>query len=49
MAPFVGLDVSLKTTSICIVEANGKGSGKGRQSEPVPLLKSWRPGGRISS
>lgn len=24
MALFVGLDVSLKTTSICIVEANGK-------------------------
>ena len=40
MALFVGLDVSLNTTSICIVEANGKLVWEGKAlSEPVPLLK----------
>ena len=44
MALFVGLDVSLKTTSICIVEANGKLVWEGKAlSEPVPLLKALAP------
>lgn len=44
MALFVGLDVSLKTTSICIVEANGKLVWEGKSlSEPVPLLKALAP------
>ena len=44
MALFVGLDVSLKTTSICIVEANGKLVWEGKApSEPVPLIKALAP------
>src|SRR5437870_772615 len=44
MALFVGLDVSLKTTSICIVEANGKLVWEGKAaSEPVPLVKAIAP------
>ena len=44
MALFVGLDVSLNTTSICIVEANGKLVWEGKAlSEPVPLLKALAP------
>jgi transposase len=40
MALYVGLDVSLKTTSICIVEADGTLLWKGKaESEPVPLIK----------
>ena len=46
MALFVGLDVSLKFTSICIVEADGSAIWKGKaESEPVPLIKTlmrWR-------
>lgn len=44
MALFVGLDVSLRTTSICIVEATGKLVWEGKSlSEPVPLLKALAP------
>src|SRR5258708_30295615 len=44
MALFVGLDVSLKITSICIVEADGKVVWEGKAlSEPVPLLKALGP------
>ena len=46
MALFVGLDVSLKMTSICIVEADGSVVWEGKaESEPVALLKAlskWR-------
>lgn len=46
MALFVGLDVSLKMTSICIVKADGSVVWEGKaESEPVPLLKAlskWR-------
>ena len=36
MAMFVGLDVSLRTTSICIVEGDGSlvGKGKSKVSQP---------------
>jgi transposase len=41
MALYVGLDVSLKTTSICVVEANGSIVWEGKaESEPVPLIKA---------
>lgn len=41
MAVYVGLDVSLKTTSICVIEADGTPVWQGRaESEPVPLLKA---------
>jgi transposase len=44
MALFVGLDVSLKTTSICIVEASGKIVWESKApSEPVPLIKALAP------
>jgi transposase len=44
VALFVGLDVSLRTTSICIVEANGKVVWEGKAvSEPVPLIKALAP------
>ena len=44
MALFVGLDVSLKTTSICIVEGDGKLVWEGKAaSEPVPLVKALAP------
>jgi transposase len=43
---FVGLDVSLKTTSVCIVEADGSLVWEGRaESEPASLIKAltrWR-------
>lgn len=46
MALFVGLDVSLKFTSICIVEADGSSVWEAKaESEPVPLVKAlarWR-------
>jgi transposase len=46
MALFVGLDVSLKFTSICVVEANGAAVWEGKaESEPAPLIKTlmrWR-------
>jgi transposase len=46
MAMFVGLDVSLKTTSICVVEADGSAVWEGKaESEPAPLVKAllrWR-------
>jgi transposase len=46
MALFVGLDVSLKMTSICIVEADGSVEWECKaESEPVALLKAlskWR-------
>ena len=46
MPLFVGLDVSLKMTSICIVEADGSVVWEGKvESEPVPLVKAlsrWR-------
>jgi len=46
MALYVGLDVSLKTTSICVVEANGTVTWEGKaDSEPTPLVKAllrWR-------
>jgi transposase len=43
MAFFVGLDVSLKTTSICVVEADGSPVWEGKaESEPIALIKpSW--------
>lgn len=41
MALFVGLDVSLRTVSICIVEANGTVVWQGKAlSEPVALIKA---------
>ena len=41
MALFVGLDVSLHTISICIVDGNGKLIWEGKvASEPVPLMKA---------
>jgi hypothetical protein len=46
MAMFVGLDVSLRTTSICIVEADGSLVWEGKaESEPASLIKAltqWR-------
>src|SRR5260370_30253823 len=46
MALFVGLDVSLKTVSICVVEADGTVVWEGKAlSEPVPFvegLANWR-------
>jgi hypothetical protein len=46
MALFVGLDVSLRTTSICVVEADGSTIWEGKaESEPAPLVKTltrWR-------
>lgn len=46
MALYVGLDVSLKTTSICIIETDGTLVWEGKaESEPVPLVKAllrWR-------
>ena len=46
MALYVGLDVSLKTVSICIVKADGSLVWEGKDlSEPVPLIKAlsrWR-------
>ncbi len=46
MALFVGLDVSLRTTSICIVAADGKAVWEGKAlSEPLALtqaLSKWR-------
>jgi len=44
MALFVGLDVSLHTISICIVDGNGKLIWEGKiASEPVPLMKALAP------
>lgn len=50
MALYVGLDVSLKTTSICIVEADGATVWEGKaESEPMPLVKALaRWGGKIA-
>jgi transposase len=46
MTLYVGLDVSLKTTSICVVEADGSPVWEGKaESEPSPLVKAllrWR-------
>jgi transposase len=46
MALYVGLDVSLKTTSICIVSAEGSIVWEGKaESEPIALIKAligWR-------
>lgn len=46
MAMFVGLDVSLKTTAVCIVEADGSSVWEGKvESEPASLVKAltrWR-------
>lgn len=46
MGLFVGLDVSLKTTSICIVEADGSPVWEGKaESEPSALVRAlarWR-------
>jgi len=46
MALFVGLDVSLRTTSICVVEPNGSAVWEGKaESEPALLIKAllgWR-------
>jgi transposase len=39
MALYVGPDVSLKTTSICVIEADGTPVWDGQaESEPVPTL-----------
>jgi transposase len=41
MALYVGLDVSLKTTSICVIDADGTSVWEGKaESEPVPLIKA---------
>jgi transposase len=41
MALYVGRDVSLKTTSICIVEANGTLVWEGKaEREPAPMIKA---------
>lgn len=46
MAVFVGLDVSLRTVSICVVEADGTVIWEGKTaSEPLPLIErlaEWR-------
>jgi len=43
MALFVGLDVSLRTTSICVVEANGSPVWEGKaESEPTMLIRRTR-------
>ena len=46
MAVFVGLDVSLRTVSICVVEADGTVVWEGKTpSEPLPLIErlaKWR-------
>src|SRR4051812_33791931 len=46
MAMYVGLDVSLRTTSICVVEADGSLVWAGKaESEPASLIKAltrWR-------
>ncbi|MGH2198874.1 IS110 family transposase, partial [Enterococcus faecalis] len=46
MAPFVGLDVLLKTTSICVIDADGATVWEGKaESEPTALVKAlvnWR-------
>jgi transposase len=46
MALYVGLDVSLRTTSICVVEPNGSAVWEGKaESEPALLIKAligWR-------
>ncbi|MEA2897727.1 MAG: hypothetical protein QOJ84_3342 [Bradyrhizobium sp.] len=40
MAMFVGLDVSLNTTSVCIVEADGSPVWEGKvENEPASLIK----------
>ncbi len=44
MALFVGLDISLHSISICIVDGNGKLIWEGKvASEPVPLVKALAP------
>jgi transposase len=44
MALYVGLDVSLRMTSICVVEADGSSVWEGKaESEPVPLVKMLSP------
>lgn len=44
MEHYVGLDVSLQSTSICIVQASGKIVWQGKAaSEPVPLIKALMP------
>jgi transposase len=44
MALYVGLDVSLRMTSICVVEADGSTVWEGKaESEPVPLVKVLSP------
>ena len=44
MALYVGLDVSLRMTSICVVEADGSSVWEGKaESEPVPLVKVLSP------
>ena len=44
MALYVGLDVSLRMTSICVVEADGSSVWDGKaESEPVPLVKAFSP------
>jgi transposase len=41
MAMYVGLDVSLKSTSICVVEADGSLIWEGKaESESVALVKT---------
>jgi transposase len=41
MALFVGLDVSLKTTSICVVEADGSAVWEGKaETEPAAIVKA---------
>jgi hypothetical protein len=48
MALFVGLDVSLKTTSICVVEADGSPVWEGKaESEPISLAKVRLDGASI--
>jgi hypothetical protein len=45
MALYVGLDVSLKTTSICVVEADGITAWEGKtESEPAALIKAYCAG-----
>lgn len=44
MTLYVGLDVSLRMTSICVVEADGSSVWEGKaESEPVPLVKVLSP------
>lgn len=41
MALFVGLDLLLKTTSICVVEADGSAAWEGKAESERITIKVW--------